>query len=199
MQMNITFRHFDASDSLKEHARERVERVNKYLDGAGDAHVVLSVERHVHSADITVHAGSFVLRGKDKSSDMYVSIDTAMEKIERQLKRYKEKLKNHHGKKFVHHGEAALNPVRVRHNVVSFNPEEAETASNSPRIIKTNELIAQPMTVDEAVMQMDLLNNDFLVFTNRKTDLMNVVYRRNDGHYGLIEASKDSRPEAQSA
>jgi len=189
MQVNITFRHLEASDSLKAHARERVERVNKYLDRAGDAHVVLTWERHVHHADITVHAGSFVLRGKDKSQDMYGSIDGAMDKIERQLKRYKEKLKNHHGKKFVHHQEGVLNQVRVRHNVVAFDPAQEETQENSPRIIKTNDLIAKPMTVDEAVMQMDLLNNDFLIFTNRQTDVMNVVYRRKDGHYGLIEAS----------
>jgi len=194
MQFNITFRHLEASDSLKSYARERVERVNKFLDRAGEAHVVLTWERHVHHADVTVNAGSFVLRGKDKSQDMYASIDAAVEKIEKQLTRYKEKLKNHHGKKFVHHHEGALQQLRVRHNVVAFDPSQEETHENSPRVIKTNELIAKPMSVDEAVMQMDLLNNDFLVFGNRETNEMNVVYRRKDGHYGLIEASAGRAP-----
>jgi putative sigma-54 modulation protein len=186
MHLNITFRHLDASDSLKDYARERVEKVNKYLDRAGEAHVVLSLERHLHHADITLQSGAFVLRGKDKSEDMYGSIDMAVEKIERQLKRYKDKLKNHHGRKFVHHQEAALNDLKVRHNVVELNQDEPPSTSH--RIVKTNDLIARAMSVDDAVMQMDLMNNDFLVFMNVQSDEMNVVYRRKDGHYGLIEA-----------
>ena len=63
MHLNITFRNLDTSESIKEHARERVERVNKFLDRAGDAHVVLSLERHLHHADVTIHSGAFVLRG----------------------------------------------------------------------------------------------------------------------------------------
>lgn len=108
MQMNITFRNLDASDSLKEHTRERVERVSKLLDKAGDAHVVLSLERHLHHADITLNCGNLVLRGTDSSSDMYASIDQAMEKIERQLSRHKDKLKHHHSRKDSHHQREAL-------------------------------------------------------------------------------------------
>lgn len=190
MQMNITFRQMDASDSLKEYAREKVERVNKYLDRAGEAHVVLSLERHLHHADITIHSGRFVLRGREKSEDMYASLDLAMDKIERQLLRYKERLKNHHGRERVHHRHELINQVKVRHNVVEVpNPEATEEAVVGPRIIRTNELLASAMTVEEAVMQMDLMNNDFLVFTNAGTKEMNIVYRRKDGHYGLIEAS----------
>ncbi len=103
MQLNITFRQFGTSDALKEHARERVERVNRLLDRAGEAHVVLSLERHLHHADITLTSGSWVLRGCDKSDDMYTSIDLAMDKIERQLRRHKDKAKTHHGPERVHH------------------------------------------------------------------------------------------------
>jgi putative sigma-54 modulation protein len=199
MQLNITFRHLTASDSLKEYARERVERVNKYLDRAGEAHVVLSLERHLHHADITLHSGIFVLRGKERSEDMYASIDMAMEKIERQLKRYKDKLKTHHGKKFVHHQAQALNDLRVRHNVVALATPEEPEVKTGPRVIKTNELIARAMTVDDAAMQMDLMNKDFLVFTNVQTQEMNVLYRRNDGHYGLIEAATRDVPAVRTA
>lgn len=198
MQLSITFRHMDASDFLKDYAKEKVERVNKYLDRAGDAHVTLSLERHLHNADIVIHSGSWVLRGREKSEDMYASIDLAMDKIEKQLRRYKDKIKNHHSKKFEHHQEALLNHRRARHNVIHVDtPEqEAQNASATPvveqqpsRIVRTNDLVVKPMSVDEAVMQMDLMNNDFLVFTNTKSNEMNVVYRRKDGHYGLIEAS----------
>ncbi len=190
MQLNITFRHFDSSDALREHAKEKVERANKYLDRAGEAHVVLSLERHLHQADITINAGTFVLRGKEKTEDMYASIDLAMDKIERQLRRYKEKLKHHHGKDRVHHREGALHSLKIRHNVVEVLQPESTTIERDdlPRIIKSNEFVAQPMKVEDAVMRMDLMNNDFLVFQNAATHEVNVVYRRKDGHYGLIEA-----------
>jgi putative sigma-54 modulation protein len=191
VQLNITFRNLDASDALKDYAREKIERVHKYLDSAGEAHVVLSLERHLHHADITIHAGSFILRGREKSEDMYASIDLAMDKIERQLRRYKEKLKHHHGRDRVHHRQEMLNHFKVRYDVVEVRDPEELDAQGTPgtRIIRTNEFLAKSMSVDEAVMQMDLMNNDFLVFTNAVSKEMNVVYRRRDGHYGLIEAS----------
>lgn len=189
MQLNITFRHFEPIDSLKNYAREKVERANKYLDRAGEAHVVLSLERHLHHADITITSGPFVLRGRERSEDMYASIDLAMDKIERQLRRYKERLKHHHGQDRVHHRQDLVNNLKVRHDVVEM-PEGIPEGHESPtRVIKTNDLLVKRLNVDEAIMQMDLMNNDFLVFTNVATAEMNVVYRRKDGHYGLIEAS----------
>jgi putative sigma-54 modulation protein len=191
MQMNITFRQFGASDSLKEYAREKVDRVNRLLDRAGEAHVVLSLERHLHHADITIHSGSWVLRGREKSEDMYASIDLAMDKIERQLRRYKERLKHHHGRERVHHRQDLMAHLKVRHDVISVpEPEKVpDPVETAPRVIKTNELLVRALSVEEAIMQMDLMNNDFYVFTNSTTHEMNVVYRRKDGHYGLIEAS----------
>ena len=195
MQLNITFRNFDASEFLKDYAREKVERVNKYLDRAGEAHVVLSLERHLHHADITIHSGAFVLRGRDSSEDMYASLDLAMDKIERQLHRYKDRLKQHHDRHWVHHRQDMLREQTVRHNVVTLAEPGAERRGDTdgelvagPRILKTNEFMMQAMNVEDAVMQMDLMNNEFFVFTNAKTLEMNVVYRRKDGEYGLIEA-----------
>ncbi|MHB1843312.1 MAG: ribosome hibernation-promoting factor, HPF/YfiA family [Deltaproteobacteria bacterium] len=183
MQTNITFRNLEASDFIKSYAREKVDRVNKYLDKASEAHVVLGLERHLHHADITIHAGPYVLRGREKSEDMYASIDLAMDKIERQLKRYKEKMKSHRA--LPHHGEGAGDRVRIRHDVVSVASEEEVS---KPHVIRSNEFHTKPMSVDEAVMQMDLIGNDFLVFQNASSREVNVVYRRQDGNYGLIEA-----------
>jgi len=198
MQINITFRNLEATEALKVYARDKIERVNKYLDQAGEAHVVLSLERHLHHADLTIHAGTFLLRGREKSEDMYASIDLAMDKIERQLRRYKEKLKRHHGRDRIHHRQEMLNhreQIRVRYEVLELaDPEKTDQQEVSPRIIRTNEFLVKPMTVDEAVMQMDLMNNDFLVFTNAASREMNVVYRRKDGHYGLIEAPAGKEP-----
>ena len=196
MQLNITFRQFGTSDALKHHAQERVERVNKLLDRAGEAHVVLSLERHLHHADITIHSGAWILRGRDKSDDMYASIDLAMDKIERQLRRYKDKLKTHHGQDRVHHRHGLMSPMRVRHDVFEVPGEEGEARAaepdapkpSVPRVVRSNEFLAKPMTVEDAVMQMNLMDNDFLVFQNLGSNEMNVVYRRKDGQYGLLEA-----------
>lgn len=189
MQLNITFRQLDPIDSLKNYAREKVERVNKYLDKAGEAHVVLSLERHLHHADISIHSGSFLLRGREKSEDMYASIDLAMDKIEKQLKRYKEKLKHHHGRERVHHRQETVERLKVKHHVFEGNADHAEVGDVAQKIVRTNDLLVHPMAVEEAVMQMDLMNNDFYVFTNSTTMEMNVVYHRKDGTIGLIEAS----------
>jgi putative sigma-54 modulation protein len=192
MQLSITFRHMDASDSIREYAQERVERVNKYIDRAGEAHVVLSLERHLHNAEIQIQSGSWVLRGREKSEDMHASIDGAMEKIERQLTRQKEKIKNHHSHRYAHHQQHAVDHPRVRHNGVSVaRVQEAplsEDVNGISRVVKTNEFLAQSMAVEEAIVQLDLMNAEFYVFTNASTREMNVVYRRKDGHYGLIEA-----------
>jgi putative sigma-54 modulation protein len=198
MQLNITFRNLDATDALKHYASERIERVHKYLDRAGEAHVVLSLERHLHHADISIHAGTFLLRGREKSEDMYASIDLAMDKIERQLRRYKEKLNHHHGREKVHHRQEMLDSLKIRYDVVEIRPPEDQVAPEvHPKVIRTNEFFAKPMSLDEAVMQMDLMNNDIMVFTNTVSQEMNIVYRRKDGHYGLIEATA-GRPAANS-
>jgi putative sigma-54 modulation protein len=224
MQMNITFRQFGASDSLKEYAREKVDRVNRLLDRAGEAHVVLSLERHLHHADITIHSGSWVLRGREKSEDMYASIDLAMDKIERQLRRYKDKLKSHHGREKVHHRQDLINQLaRVRHAVFELPEEQqeeitpsaaslaqtvaaapppeaaAKESESSARVLRTTHLTVKQLKVEDAVMQMNLMNNDFYVFQNAETNSMCVVYRRKDGQYGLIEPHAPEAPAAAAA
>jgi putative sigma-54 modulation protein len=120
-----------------------------------------------------------------------------MDKIERQLRRYKERLKHHHGRHNVHHNENALGRMKARHNVVEFHLPEQEAHSvaelaplpaSAPRVVETSDLEVRLMTVDEAAMQMDLMNADFLVFQNADTRELNVLYRRKvDGTFGLIE------------
>ena len=111
MQLTITFRNLEAIDSLKSYAREAVERVSRFLDREGEAHVVLSVERHLHVVDITMRSGPWTFRGHDKSEDMYVSIDEAMDHVERQFLKTKDRVKQHHGREMVHHRHEMLQPL----------------------------------------------------------------------------------------
>ncbi|MFN7131152.1 MAG: ribosome hibernation-promoting factor, HPF/YfiA family [Myxococcales bacterium] len=191
MQVNITFRGMESTDSLKNYTQERVEHISRYLDRAAEANVVLSLERYLHHADVTIHAGPFVLRGKHKGDDMYRSIEQAVDRIEKQARRYKSKMRTLKHRHAAHHNQEALEQIKVRHNIfvppTSPEQEEAESWTQGPKIIKSNELIAHPMTVEEAVMELDLRHNDFLVFVNSQSKETCVVYRRDDGHYGLIE------------
>jgi len=184
MKVDITFRNMFATDALRNHVQDKLEKVvDKYLDKVSEAHVTLSLERYLHHADINLHAGHFHLRGKEKCEDMYASIDLAVDKIERQLKKYKDRLKSHRPA-HIHASE----PMRVRYEILEANAIEGV----QPEVVRTNEFLAKPMNVEEALMQMDLMNNDFLVFTRPETpNDVSVVYRRKDGNFGLIQAGSE--------
>jgi putative sigma-54 modulation protein len=201
MQLAVTFRHMDATTSLKDYAKEKVERITKYFPDPIKAHVVLSCDRgYNHCADvvITLHNG-IVIKGEESTEDMYSSIDLVMAKIERQVRRYKEKLRGHRpapdeAREFMHSVVAISEPPHVERPTAQSAAQGGEAAaasapvlSEKPRIIKKQKFFAQPLTVDEAVMQMNLLGDDFMVFTNSGSRDVNVVYRRKDGTYGLIE------------
>jgi len=181
MQVNITFRHLEPTDALKTHVRDRVAHVGRYIDRPSEAYAVLHVENLDHHAEITVKAGRFLLRGTGRSQDMYASIDAAADRIEKQLKKHKEKLYDH--KKGNGHTEAQ--PVEVRHDVLDIleHPDRP-----SHRVVKSTQFQARPMTVDEAILALELADARFFVFQNAKDRTFNVVYRRDDGNFGLIEA-----------
>ena len=182
MQVNITFRHLESTEALKAYAREKIEHIQRYIDRPSEAHVVLYVDNLEHHADINLKAGPFHLRGEAKSEDMYASIDLATDKIQKQLKKHKEKLVDHH--KTNGHG-AEVAPIEVRHDVLDIleHPDR-----RSHRVVKSTQFQAKPMSVDEAILQLELLDARFYVFQNAADRAINVVYKRDDGNFGVIEA-----------
>jgi putative sigma-54 modulation protein len=187
----------DSTDALRDYATEKVERIRKYFPDPIKGHVVLVCDRgYNHTADvmITLHNG-LVIKGVETTEDMYSSIDLVMAKIERQVRRYKEKIRSHKGLEGLHGGR------EITHSVLAVpEPEAAEHKSSNgralvaePTIIKKSKFFAQPLTPTEAVMQMNLLGNDFLVFTNAGSHEVNVVYRRGDGTFGLIETGHNGK------
>jgi putative sigma-54 modulation protein len=135
--------------------------------------VVLSLEKHRHQAEITLNTNGITVNARDVTEDMYAAIDLAVDKLERQVKKHKEKLKDH---------KPGIRTAR--YNIVSSGPV---LPAQGERIIKTESIFIKPMSIDEAIMQIDVINNDFLVFTNAQTQKVNVLYRRRDGYLGLIE------------
>ena len=177
MQIAVTFRHMDVSEPVKSYVEEKLARVKKYIEEPIDAQVALSVEKKIrHHAEVTIVAKGITIKGSEETSDMYAAIDLVVDKIERQLKRYKEKIKAHK--------PAAERGREVQKTVISA--ESIEEGAAQPTIIRTRNFPVKPMSVEEAVMQMDLLHKDFLVFTDATSEEINVVYRRKDGNFGLI-------------
>src|SRR5579859_5931961 len=160
MQLSVTFRHMDATDALKEYAREKVERIRKYFPDPIKAHVVLACDRgynHIADVMLTLHNG-IVIKGNETTEDMYSSIDLVMAKIERQVRRYKEKIRHHKGLESIHGQREIVHTV-----IAEPQPEESQgdAALAEPQIIKKSKFWAKPMTTREAVMQMNLIGNDF--------------------------------------
>jgi putative sigma-54 modulation protein len=207
MQLSITFRHMDASDAVRDYAKEKVERIRKYFPDPIKGHVVFSCDggyTHVADVQITLHNG-IVIKGVEATEDMYSSIDLVMAKIERQVRRYKERIRNHKPSQ----GPARLMRQRVfaveemvraaQVEVAEVAPAEAPAPQAAPRIIKEEKYIARPMSVEDAIMQLNLMHEPFLCFNNAKTHEVNVIYRRDDGSYGLIETSHEEHGNGEAA
>jgi len=192
MQVSVTFRHIEATDALRVHAERRVERIAKYVHRPIDAHVILSVNKRRHGAEIVLNADRTTLSAKEETGDLYSAIDLAAEKLEQQARKHTSKLKKHKGGARSPRGAAAEAPAPpateasgpgLRVDVIRADSFDRR---NGPDVIKTKRLPVRPMSVEEAVMQMDLMSNEFLVFRNAATNALSVVYRRKDGNYGLI-------------
>ncbi|MCX5896363.1 MAG: ribosome-associated translation inhibitor RaiA [Proteobacteria bacterium] len=177
MEVTVTFRHLASTDALRSYAQEKVMRIKKYVSVTAEVAVVLSLEKHRHLAEITLNTDGATINAREVTEDMYAAIDLAVDKIERQVKKHKEKVKNHKP-------GGAYQDRTARHNVIASDTSENRQRA---RVVKTESIFIKPMSLDEAVMQIDLIDNDFLVFTNADTQKVSVLYRRRDGNYGLIE------------
>ncbi len=172
MDITVTFRHFEPNDALKNYVKEKTGRIEKYFSSINEAHVILAVEKRSHIAEVVVNVNRAKITAKDSSEDnMYSAIDMVMEKIEKQVKKHKDKVTDHKAVQ-----------IKARHNIFGV-PEE----NKEPAIIKTESVYIRAMSIDDAIIQIELIDDDFLVFKNAKTDKVNVLYRRREGALGLIE------------
>jgi putative sigma-54 modulation protein len=193
MQFAVTFRHMEPTEALKSYARERMERVRKYLPDPIACHVVLSTERHNHRIDVSfqLHNG-LTIAGHETTENMYSSIDLCIAKIERQVRKYKGKLE---GMRARPHNVVALpwshSIIDEAFHELSDGNGKVSAKDSAPapdfNVVKTEKFHAQPMSVSEAIVQLNLLHEPFLVFRSDTSGGVSVVYKREDGSYGLIE------------
>ncbi|MFO7555098.1 MAG: ribosome-associated translation inhibitor RaiA [Desulfobacterales bacterium] len=176
MQTSVTFKNLDPSENLKSYVGDKLNRFDKYLYNPAEANVVLSVEKFRHMAEINIIGDRLNIYGKEVTDDMYSAIDIALDKLEKQIKKSKQKIRNHRTG-----GKSNTKDTIVED--IPFTEDEA-----TRRVIVRN-IEYKPMDVDEAIMQMGLVNDNFLVFTDARTNRVHVLYRRKDGNFGLIQPS----------
>ncbi len=175
MQTSVTFKNIDSSDSLRDYVTGKLDRLDKYLNHPAEATVVLSVEKHRHIAEISISGDRLSIFGKESTEDMYAAIDMVLDKIDAQIKKSKEKHWDRRGAK-----------PRGKNRL----PAAAEPpAGGSEPQVFIEEIEYKPMDIEEAMLQMALSEHAFMVFTNARTDRINVLYRRADGNLGLIQPS----------
>ncbi|MGM0602821.1 MAG: ribosome hibernation-promoting factor, HPF/YfiA family [Bacillota bacterium] len=183
-------KNIDVTPSLKEHAEEKVRKLDRYFNGEPmEVQISMEVERERHIVEVTAYVKGLILRGEEATGDMYASIDGVVDKLERQLKKYKSKIHDRYIERKQEYKEEYKEERKEQILNTNTSPEEEEIETDvfEPKIVRTKRFAMKPMNVEEACMQMDLLGHDFFVFYNGETEETNVVYKRNDGNYGLIE------------
>jgi putative sigma-54 modulation protein len=180
MQILVTFRHVDPTPALKAYAEEKLERVKKYLRRPVDAHVILSVSKERHVAEITLQADHVTMFAQETTHDLYSAIDLAIDKLEHQAQKLHEKRRHHKG-------ATNARGARTAEVTTSVLAADRRGPGGAPEVIRTQRVPAKPMSVEEAVEQLAASSDEFLVFTNASNQLLAVLYRRKDGIYGLIE------------
>jgi len=173
MQTSVTFKNIESSDILKSYVSEKLDRFDKYLYNPAEANVVLSVEKFRHIAEINITGDRLNIIGREETEDMYAAIDMVLDKLEIQIKKNKEKNRGHRS------GKASVRTMTDQ----GAGAGEEETGGR----LRVQNIEYKPMDVEEALEQLDLLDQSFLVFTNARSNQVNVVYRRKDGDYGLIQ------------
>lgn len=177
MQVNVSFRHIEPSDPLKLYAEDKLTRIKRFLAEPIEAHVVLKVEKFRHIAEVSIDAAGVHLNGTEETDDMYSSIDLLVDSLEVQAKKGKDKVRQR---------RSAPGP-KESVGLDELSREVSLGEDEEPLIIRAEQIYAKPMDLDEAVMQLNLSNGEFMVFTNRRTNRINVLYKRKDGNFGLIE------------
>ncbi len=173
MNIIVTGRHLEVTPALRSYAEKKVKRIKKYLSSITEAIVTITVEKYRHKVEVLLKVNGVLIQAEGVTGEVYSSIDEVYEKLERQIKKYKEKLVSHRKNE-------------GRSTAIS----SVEIPTDVGKIIKNKRFELKPMSPDEAAMQMELLDKDFFVFTNDNSGEINVIYRRKDGNFGLIEPVK---------
>ncbi len=173
MKISIYSKNMQMTEALREAAIKKLRRLDKFFQQDIEAKVVLGVEKKIHKVEVTIPFNGRIVRVEEFSDDMYNALDEAVESLEQQIRKYKSKLQN----------KRQSNDSIKFENIEPLDDEDEEEF----KVVKTKRFAIKPMNIEEAILQMDLLKHNFFVFLNADTEEVNVVYKRKDENYGLIE------------
>ncbi|WP_440896329.1 ribosome hibernation-promoting factor, HPF/YfiA family [Amphibacillus sp. Q70] len=181
MNYNIRGENVEVTGAIKNYIEKKVSKLERYFDTppTSDVNVNLSVYNEEQRIEITIPMTNLLLRAEEKNTDLYAAIDLVVDKLERQIRKYKTKINRRTRQKGA--------PKHVFAEMETNSVDQAEDGDDSLEIVRTKRFNLKPMDSEEAVLQMDMLGHSFFVFTNAESGDTNVVYRRHDGKYGLIE------------
>jgi putative sigma-54 modulation protein len=164
-------------EGVKAYVKEKVEKLQKYIENPREVHVVLAVEKFRHIAEITVVGNGGIFNSQGRDNDLYAAIDQMVDKMERQVRERREKVRQKRA-----NASSPKAPLR-RSGKAGEEKEEGDLSS----LVRRRRTVAKPMSLEEALSQLNLSKNDFLVFVNSDSGQMNVVYQSKDGSYGWVE------------
>jgi len=173
MKYIFSGKNIDLSQSLKDHATKKLNKIEKFFKPETECHLTFAVEKSRHIFEATIIAKGLFIRAEETTGDMYASIDAVIDKLERQIRKNKTKL-----------GRRIRQEAFIPDN---FQIDENIEEENNFKVVKSKRFAIKPMSIEEAILQMNLLGHSFFVFSNAQTNEVNVVYKRKDGDYGLIE------------
>ena len=176
--MKIIFKgkHIEVTDAMRNYIEKRLSKIERHFDHILEVIVTLSVEKSRQIVEVTLQTNRALIRAEEETDDMYTSIDKVADKLERQIKKYKEK-----------YFQKPYPNVERKGLTIEGGAVEDNGSNKIVKIVKTKRFAVKPMSVEEAAMQMDLLGHNFFVFANDNTNKVNVLYKRRDGNFGLIE------------
>lgn len=182
MQIATNFRQMPPSQPLREYGESKISKLEKYYNGIMEAKLTFTAEKASQKAEVTLNANGVMIRGESEGADAYAALDTVIDKLSRQLRRYHDKLKTHQ--------PAVATKEMYRYEVRTPESFERARGDGKPAIVSSRTFPLKPMFPDDAVMEMELSDDDFMVFINADTSGVNVIYRRRDGNYGLVEPDR---------
>jgi putative sigma-54 modulation protein len=173
MKFIVSGKNIEVTDALRNRVISKMEKLSKFFQPDTEAHITMSVEKNRQIVEVTIRFNGVVIRGEVSESDMYTSIDKVVDIVEKQILRNKTRLE-----KKLHMGTFKMDAGEFPNNI----KEETEF-----KVVRSKKFPIKPMAVEEAILQMNLTGHEFFVFSNASTKEVNVVYKRKDGNYGLIE------------
>ncbi|MBM3461423.1 MAG: ribosome-associated translation inhibitor RaiA [Armatimonadetes bacterium] len=183
MQITVKGKNVEVTEALRSHAEKRISKIERYFDRIINTDVTLSTERNWHIVEVTVHANGHVLRGEERTNDMYSSIDKVIDKLEKQVKREKGKVTrkgrgSHLGEELVAAAEAEVPGAAA--------PVDGDVHKLEPHVEHLKRFNSPPLSVEQAVKEIEASGLEFYVFNNQRNGRINVLYKRAKG-YGLID------------